>query len=1234
MDAFFLALFRRSLEPNDSLDLVAGFGALQILPENAHHLLRLEVGAAVASGLSPTADLPALSNQRWRVAVNGPPLADPGILALEDLAEHPFTEALTFHGGSYVIFPGLEADAPYILRELAHTVFRLPPPVEDPWFNEEAYCATRAALVVSDAVARRAGLGRNAAPGTSPNGTVTVPFPAEFARLKDAVSFDADELEALLGPAGLGLDALAPFVCEQGAPTVAYQATAPLPMLLTPVVRSGDRYVVASPGALPIAIRHHLIRLAIQRGLRDQLADRFREAVFRNVGRSVARYLGCPPVPIPPFDFGGLPVDNRCYALDIDKVLNVVVVIDRLDGYDPANPFGAWNANTIVDAVQERLREVEEHVFAAPPAGKANEILHLIVVQGVGRFHTFGIDRPQEPVNAHRVALSASDLEIFGLRMGGQQLALWQFAEAAAAARESARIVGLGTLDEVAYFLANGEAYFHSDEVKPAVIWIPPGGAGLLHQEVAERFDTHAVPGPDGNTLVEVGRIDPELGMPSYAPIAPSTRAAVLNEVLPLRVWVVGPDAVADERYEGWYRELARMLVYWLWQVAPSLGVLAEALADRMNAVVIRLEVEPSEAWFAAGSDAESEEAPGIVCVAEADGIRLMLAASALPLFERADNAGEREILRAVLRALADLAEVEPNAWVDDVVDRHAPVGPKKMILRLRLGGDRRLDDRGVGPARFVQEADANAVMDETGRFLSRDRGLPVGPIVPADRVPILNAVVDYQLTKLESLVATLCPDGLLEALIADNEALIQAQAVQRLTVPTRLACFGEAIDVVEDLQRNLTRLSGALVSSRFLLEYVAARPPAGLRPVSLAVYDRILAIASEIVDRSIVRDAVALGLADPELDVLPSGRLGVEREAYEAALRALAGEYAFGEAGRSSESFPRHWEKVPNPELVAALEAMDGPTREEFGLTLRELLQFLSSAMEYGDGLPGAGKSKPYAEFVANLAAALGWSIDQTAAAVEVFASRSRARFLEPPPPYDRIHVSAANFARPFSCLRRPLILRPASDGDEVLWGNRNLSMAGAYLWDLLQTARYPAQSDALSGAMARAQQGAAEAFNDRVADLFSAIPGAIVRTRVVAVGGKRIQRKKGHDLGDIDVLVVEPNRKVVRAVEVKDFAGARTPWEFKRELAALFGPTGGQSTVDKHGERVRWLANHRADMLAWLGLPVHDADDWRVDPLIVLDKESPTPFLASVTMPVTTYQRLKAKFSKEQGG
>jgi hypothetical protein len=75
---------------------------------------------------------------------------------------------------------------------------------------------------------------------------------------------------------------------------------------------------------------------------------------------------------------------------------------------------------------------------------------------------------------------------------------------------------------------------------------------------------------------------------------------------------------------------------------------------------------------------------------------------------------------------------------------------------------------------------------------------------------------------------------------------------------------------------------------------------------------------------------------------------------------------------------------------------------------------------------------------------------------------------------------------------------------------------------------------------------------FNDRVADYFLS-PGNIVERRVKKIGQLRLRGPSG-DLGDLDVLVAMPARRLLRIIECKNLAGARTPFEMSNEVDELF--------------------------------------------------------------------------------
>ena len=479
--------------------------------------------------------------------------------------------------------------------------------------------------------------------------------------------------------------------------------------------------------------------------------------------------------------------------------------------------------------------------------------------------------------------------------------------------------------------------------------------------------------------------------------------------------------------------------------------------------------------------------------------------------------------------------------------------------------------------------------------------------------------------------MATLSPDGLLEFLVTCNETLLTRQAVLRLTIPTYLACFASEADLVDDLRTELPKLAMTLIANRFLIEYVTVRPPRGLRPLSLAVYDRLMAIAAETVNRAFASDVIYYGLSDIPLDVTPAERLGMERGAYDAAMQLFASEHAFGEISRSRDDFEIYWKNDPDPGTRNRVTEVDNPSFEEFGLTLGDLLAFLRETIEAGERLSGAAKVKDLDRFAGDFGDALSWPHDRVMLAVELFAARPRTRFDDPPAPYQPRDAFPGNFSRRLSYLRKPLLVRQnPRGGEELSWGNRNVFLSGRYLWNLILIGRLDAQSDLMKAAMSRLQNEESAAFNERVFQVFDAPPATLARMKVTAIGNLPIARPSGEDLGDIDILAADVLRRRLIAVEVKNLAGARTPREVSNELKVLFRGTGSdRSTVDKHADRIAWLRGHVREVLEWFGLPDYDAAAWIIEPLIVLDKETPAPTLAGASMPVTTFHRLRAERS-----
>jgi hypothetical protein len=132
--------------------------------------------------------------------------------------------------------------------------------------------------------------------------------------------------------------------------------------------------------------------------------------------------------------------------------------------------------------------------------------------------------------------------------------------------------------------------------------------------------------------------------------------------------------------------------------------------------------------------------------------------------------------------------------------------------------------------------------------------------------------VVSREFDDLERLVADLEGDQLIDFLVAQNESLVRAEAVRDLTLPTKQACFGQEAKLLGELLKDTAAEVTAAVVTRFLIEYVAARPPTGPRHLTMEPYDVLLACGSEIVNRGFLSDGIQSKLSDSWVPSSASG--------------------------------------------------------------------------------------------------------------------------------------------------------------------------------------------------------------------------------------------------------------------------------------------------------------------------------------------------------------------------
>jgi hypothetical protein len=1229
------------LSAYNSTDLAQAIGALQLLPDNAARTIRLEYAAEAIAAIKPNDSPNTATSHRWREWLNDGVLVPPQLTMLEDPVDNPFTEAFTFHGGSYIVMPGIVEEAAFILRQLSKAVFlRRDDEIKAEFRASGFYGAANRVMAfvfrLSDMIATKAGLTAGMGSESSLSGPVVIPSNEQFDRLKQAVTLSDADLQEALTSLYMSEELLSHLVIEQGA--VAFNADkSPDDYEVTarPILKCGNDHIVIAPLDLLAALRHTVIRLAHEYDVVSELANAYHEATLDTAlhlfqDNRIHEVAEAPHMDDPEG------VTRRILRFDSDKACHLVLLSDTLADYPRDHPFGSWDCDEAFNRIVESLKEMERNLFCS--YRHLNEVLHIVLFQGVGRTFISGIGDDRERTG-HVLMLRVSDLETITLLEPGNPLLLWQFARAHEKIRENVHVTQTNILDEFRLYRDSKHSYYFSDDAAPNLLWISPGGAKKLRMEVVRRRGFFGTTSSHGTTVTEVTLLYDDDRIPIYTPWPiKHKQVELLVRVADFNIWVISPPSdTFESRYWSYYTKFIDMISYWLWQLSPTLETFTEVLAERTKQIVLEVNLLPDEHWFNDDGEDAADETHAYEDV-DVSHLRIKWAWGIRRKLATADNEGEREVLRVVLQGIRRLLERtrsgagEENLGDDRIaalIDEVAPLGPKKKLLIIENMNDPCLIHYRSAPNRLVQDSEEQIVLDEIGEYVTTTLGLTKGPI-PSDRAfGIIESVVDHIYTEFTRLVASIRPDFLLEWLVEFNERLVYEQATLHLTMPTRLACFGQFEEVVEKISHELPEVSKALTAGRFLIEYVTSCPPRGIRTMSLGLYDRLLALSAMLISWGFNGDIVRLGLSDSDMSVLGSGRLGLGFHIFDQAVSDFRLERALGEIEHSELSFSRYWEDRSGAGKTSpVILELDAATKVEFGISLTDLQTFLMEAVNMCLEKEKEVLTVRVEEFTERMEGKLKWSGEKVKLALDLFASRPRNDFLDPPAPFSQQDVYPWRFGRPLSYLRKPLLIRESEGKEELIWGLRNTFLAGGNLVNTCLSGRLGAKSTELRRVVARIKNDEARRFNDKVAQMLERSGRGIVRRRVTKVGRQRLERAPGQPIGDIDVLFVIPEERRIVAIDTKSLEVARTPAETAQELAYLFGEKSeGKSSVERHLERAKWLRDNVNTVLQWLGIQERRIRSWSVEAMFVIDRELISDKLVPQSLKVVSLREFKAQ-------
>jgi hypothetical protein len=777
---------------------------------------------------------------------------------------------------------------------------------------------------------------------------------------------------------------------------------------------------------------------------------------------------------------------------------------------------------------------------------------------------------------------------------------------------------------------------------RPALA-IVPGGGQEIRERVSSKLCKHSVPFLPLGMVLEVKCVYEDTSIPIFSPLRTLDGVvANLVEGWPITVWVTGN----AEAHRPATLPALELFVYtaahWLWELTEDLRSIGQDLAEGLRELWIEIDLGNDEAW-ADGEVAEPSNRGGSVVSASIDpdrgALRIQLGESSSAAFYSDTNAAERELLKTIMLALVELRNaicdsetLNATEAAEKVLDLRAPLGRKKKLILTGAARDPRFKQVGLPVNREVLPELIESVRYDVAADLFA-RGYAGTTLRGAAAVELLNTiVVPLLLEWIESQIASLHPDGLLERLVSMNERYIHDWAKRSVSGPAELEVYATPSELAGRFVSEQPNQALSALSCRFLIEYITARPPSGLRPFSLTVFDRLMALASELVLLGRTSDLLHLAIADGNLVVMADGQLSYRDAHYDAGMTAFTEAFAIGELSRDTAAFASHWADTEVLDSADSPREFQQAALDEFGLTFDQLSQVAWALL--GDSLdnpaaPGSTRVGKLHDIVESLNGAIGMDREGITRALEVLMLGPRTTFM--PTEGKKSDVFPWRFNRDLSYVRRPLLLRNNERGAELIWAERALFVSFNYLIRILGLGQFAARGKSMRVYMGKARSEQGHAFAEEVAKRVQR-PGMRVFIAKDSFGKQRMERVtasgRREAIGDIDVLLVDTTDHRLYAIEAKNLAGALDAYQLAHELAGIFRTGGARpSDVERHLERLSWMKSHLAEVMGEIGLSPTDASDWTVEGLVVTNRELISQFIVPQAIRVITLRELESR-------
>ena len=1194
----------------DQEDLIKTLVALSICPENQSQHIRLEVATQIACSNINCGDKLINIDELNKLFLKYLPSHGP-IGKLEDPLDNLFTNNILFFKNN-VIFTGPSTSEYFVLQKILNSIHFNHSSFSNEFLNY-FYSNSIFILSLSDYVAKISGHKRYEIYDNRFRQEIFIPDIKELEFLKKSISFKEKELKDFKNSLNISKDIHNEFIIEVGDnkfntilsvenkyedsidKTIAYSAQIDNnPLLISPLIKIEENYIIC-PTLLSISLRHNLLSNIIKFNEKDNFIKNYQNTLWSNILFNLKNKFYFEEYSHELPEWENTIFKDEVFKIDTDKLAYCILINDNLKKYGNTGPCERINLRYEPE-LKNRINSVIHDLNSDE---NINDI-HIILFTGMsGRQYYTNL-----PENPNLLTINCEEFDIITKTGHYDSLTLFKFAKLL----ENIDVEGFGFLDKFSVYLERNHS-FYIDDRKADSIFLTFDSTSINTKELRKNAlhdrDSHLEKYDDDLILVNrANEFMYEIGSNLF-----------LTKIHNQKIWI--------NNFKDYLESvIAEAICYWIWQFRDELQIDLKSLNNNPIYISITLEAHDD---LDLNNEITTEMKENLIVsshITETE-IELKISKYLLVIAKQKNNEADRLLMNEILKLIGVLLEKNgfentlTEKHVYDIINEKAPLGLKKYILVDTTENIRNIPVK--NQIRLLQEHNIQLIRDNLANKIQcafdYNQQLTKG-----ESIKLSDQIVDYLLDCIKQEIVKYDWDDLIQKLILNYENILYARFYNSSTNVYTLNSYDNPSYIFEDLVNDDYELDKLGLSTRTLIEILSAEQNFNTSlKISKESFDNLMALSYNYIEWAFAREYIKSTYIDFEIMPLESGRIGIRTNLGDI-LDTFRTNRTLEHVNNLSENIfhENNGGKPLNNEEDEAFKS-------EFGISLTDYMEFISVlidlAIDTKKDIVHISKSK----LIDILKKELGWKDDKSLLAIENFSLSYRADWEIPPKGFDENDIHPWVYRRPLSYYLKPLIIKN-NEEKTIIYGFRNVYESRSNLINLIYKGLYKTNnktSKKFKRFMGKMLNKKGNEFNEHVFKWFRDnlntsgkydLKSNVKIDKIVKVEPK---------YGDIDILLLDNDKKGLFSIECKDIESAKNPRQMVHEIENFFNK---KEWIKKHQRRDKWIKNNLDKLGKKIG---HNLKDYKVFSIFIVSQEIPTIYLKNSPIDIIPFSQIKNKES-----